>query len=334
MVASGLGQSSIKTLRNALASAACVYPNNGAATMDPNTDPNSLNPYAEQAWSNPYGLPADPSMLAQLIATPTSRQEQVQAWETLWATSARAIAEQVKARFGRYVPQDFVDHAQGRLWEKLVKGKYDWRKGAFPAWWRRVLMNKANDLYNEAKGNLSISDSPEPESRPDFEEFSQAEALQGSLVRLREVLDELSSRPELVAQVNYYAVLLVELRRAMVQRLRERQLIPGLAKASSTLANLRDSQAIAAMLPWRTSELELRFRPGFATIGAIWRELEPYIDRPPYDLRVDVARLHMVTAGGTALTRDAWYNWKRHLQTKLTGLVDESTWTDLFSKWF
>lgn len=332
MVASSLGQFSSPALPNNLGAGA-HYCQLGAA-MDPNTPtPDPANPY-EQAFANPYGLPADPSLLAQLIATPPSRQEQVAAWEALWSSCGQAIAQQVKARFGRYVPQDFVDHAQGRLWEKLVQGKYDWRKGTFPAWWRRVLTNRANDLYNEAKGKVSMADAPEPPARAEVEPYSHAEALQLSLSRLREVLDAISGRSELMAQVNYYAVLLVELRRAMVQRLRERQLIPGLAKASPAFAKLKDSQAIAQMLPWRTPELSLRFRAGFATISEIWRELEPHIDAEPYDLRVDVARLHMVTAGGAALTRDAWYNWKRHLQTRLSGLVDRETYTELFSKWF
>jgi DNA-directed RNA polymerase specialized sigma24 family protein len=280
----------------------------------------------------------DASFLADAVARATDRRERAAAWEQLWEQSGRAIAQRVKGQFARSAPDDFVEHAAGVIYEKLARGMYDWRAGTFGSWCFTVLHRHAISLYHQARRSATSLETLalEPASRAtsQAEPFGETPALQALLGRLRSQLDELSARPELVSQVNYYAVLLVELRRGLVMRLRGRGILPGLSALLPRWNALADSAIVAQLLPWRSAEMALRIRPVYPALGPLWTALAAAVDAPPHDLNVDVLRQHILCPGGAALTGDAWFNWKRHLRRRLSSLVEQSVWDGVFAPWF
>lgn len=299
----------------------------------------------DEAW----GEMEDASFLAHAVAHAATRREQAEAWAALWTRTGRAIAERVKGQFGRSVPENFADHAQGVIYEKLARGLYDWRQGAFANWCFTVLHRQAISLYHQGRGAATSLDALpyEPIGRGGrggkaaqeevgLEEQASEEmpGVSGLLKQLREELDALANRDELRSQVNYFAVLLLELRRGLVTRLKARGVIPGLAELMPQWGKLTDSAVVRELLPWRSGELSLKIKAPYPKLGEIWSALEASIDGEPHDLPVEVLRTRIVAGDGEMLTDDAWFNWKRHLRRRLAGLVDATVWNELFAPWF
>lgn len=285
----------------------------------------------------------DPSFLADEVWRSANSPRQAQAWEALWHNSARTIAQRVKGQFRNTIPDDFVEHAAGVVFERLARGMYDWRQGTFGSWCFTVLHRHAISLYHQSRRQAASLErlNAEPATQrfelpidADAGAFEQMPALRALVTRLRGVLDDLAGRQELVSQVNYYAMLLLELRRGLVTRLKGRGILPGLAYLLPQWAGRADSAIVAELLPWRDAESELRIKAPYAPIGQIWLLLTPSIDAQPHDLQVDVLRLRIRANGAGALTGDAWFNWKRHLRKRLASLVDERIWNDVFAPWF
>jgi hypothetical protein len=253
------------------------------------------------------------------------------ALDQLWTTSAKPIAEQIRAKYRHAVLPDFVGGAFGLLWQKLVDGKYDWRKGSFEGWWRTVLSNLATSAWRSTRVSVPLTQDHEPVTAADRASTVAAlDQLTEQLAQLRQALNELAPREELRSHVNYFAVLLLELRRAVVARLRSGKLLPELGQLLPHWNGFSDSRVIETLLPWHQAEEQLAFRKDLAALGEIWGRLRDLVDQPPHDLAADHVCAHIVARDGNSITRDVWYNWKRHVKTKLGELGFPKKWDDLF----
>jgi hypothetical protein len=196
-----------------------------------------------------------------------------------------------------------------------------------------VLTNLARDAWDASRSGrptVPLAEGIDPAAPPPGENADTVgEAMRERLAETRQAMDALSDRPELRAQVNYYAVFLIELRRALVSRLRKNQLLPGLGNLSAQWKSLRDSDVIDQLLPWRDGEPALAFRPDLNNLGDVWERLRPLIDQPPHDLGAEAVCAHIVCGTGEAVTRDVWYNWKRHLRGKLTQIGLAAKWEEM-----
>jgi DNA-directed RNA polymerase specialized sigma24 family protein len=305
----------------------------GVACMDdaeiqpPGSQARALHPHA-------LPLPGDeslyPDLLADRVRTGRTHSEQTAALEQLWQHYGRAVAEQVRSRFRATVGPDFVDEAFGLLWLTLTAGMYDWRRGQFEAWWRTVLHNTATSSWRKSRHTTALMDDHESVGATD--PSSAEDALDNLFDKLSEFRLALDGLPQegLRAQVNYFAVLLLELRRALVARLRMQNLLPNLAELLPDWKGVADSGVIEHLFPWRAEEELLAFRDDLADLREIWGRLCPLVDAPPHDLRAELMCAQIVSKAGTPLTRDVWYNWKRHLKQKLRELGFPGKWDDLF----
>jgi hypothetical protein len=289
--------------------------------------------------SDPAGDSPDPpraDFLAQLVLSPRgttgSEAGAGQGWaiQQLWELYAEPIAKQVGSKYRNCVPPDFAGNAFGLLWEKLIEGKYDWRRGSFKGWWRTVLTNLARDAWDASRGSVPMPAGIDP-TAPPVGGTAEAvlEALSDRLAETRRGLDVLSVRRELRAQVNYYAFFLIELRRALVGRLKKAKALPGLSHLSPPWQSLRDSEVIDRLFPWGAGEQSLAFRPDLITLGELWERLRPLIDQPPHDLGAENVCACIVSPTGEAVTRDVWYNWKRHLRRKLEEIGSLGRWEEM-----
>lgn len=277
-----------------------------------------------------------PEFLAQRVLSPRQTGEQGRAIQLLWELHAEPIAQKVASRYRNCVGPEFVGNAFGHLWEKLIEGKYDWRRGSFKGWWRTVLTNQARDAWDAmhaGRPSVPLTEGMDPAAPPPAENADTVlEALKERLADTRRAMDALSDRQELRSQVNYYAVFLIELRRALVSRLRKANLIPGLGSLCVRWKTMRDSDVLDQLLPWRDEERPLAFRPDLNDLADLWDRLRPLIDQPPHDLGAEAlcARItSRASQAGEAVTRDVWYNWKRHLRSKLAQIGVAAKWEEM-----
>ena len=309
----------------------------------PSNIPPSDNPVgtgkSDQANPQPLTEPGDvdlvedthPDILACLVSSPRNLPERDQALQQLWRMSALPIAEQIRTKYRHAVPVDFVGETYSMLWQRLVDGKFDLRKGTFEAWWRTVVINAAKSAWCAAHDDVALTQDHEPLAVHDpAASETILDQLTDQLSELRTALDGLAPREELRAHVNYYAVLLLEIRRAVAARLRLKKLIPNLGMLIPSWAGQPDSQVIETLLPWHAAEEQLAFRGDLSKLGEIWISLRRLLDFPPHDLGADSVCQRIVSSSGNPITRDVWYNWKRHVKNKLVELNFPRKWDYLF----
>lgn len=263
-------------------------------------------------------------------ATLPIRQEATQA---LYLHCLIPLAKRVEARrLGRRYPS-FIDAAANHVWTKLKEGAFDWRRGEFSGWAYRVMDRVALDYLRGAAGDHDIDQAPAPPPPPPDGE-AVISRFRAMFAEIQTLISSVRTRPEWKRRsVNYFAVFLLEMRRAVAARLRYRKMIPGLAMLMG-MGNDPDSLVIATLLPWTKDDERLTIARGIPPLKDIWTTFSLLIDTPPHDLEV-AAFCHCVTLpGGRCITEARWYQWKARMIEIARPMFEPEDWQRLFDGWF
>ncbi len=275
--------------------------------------------------SNTQELSQDTTALAQIVIDPVHPAEvRAQAWGKLIPT-IEAIARQAT----RPHPES-ADDAVGAIWELLDpsacggKNPYDPTNGSFCAWCRVVLYRRALDRARR-RGPLGGAALPIPEVEdPAGMAEEWAALLMERRERLRESLDRLSSPLEPTRGVDYFAVLLVQLRLAMARR------AGPVLEAECPARPPRAADFIAWCVPWTRDEHSRSFKPGWPQLCVVWGKLEDRFDRPPF--WVAAGELCACIDGtGAVLTPDLWNHWVTRAKVLAREVLGAEAWIALFA---
>jgi hypothetical protein len=280
------------------------------------------------------------SELAAFVTSASPGADQARAMEALRPTIERLAAEVARSLFGD-IPQRLRDDAWGLLWEKLVAGTFDPGRGEFEGWCRTVLRSRASELIHPKKpdpvdlarsGAYLRAIPSEIEELPDRDRgdvaAEQAYRLNESLKEVRDRLDQ-AAGDWTARDVNFYPVFLLHLRQGLVNRLSRTWVAePGDLPAGEM------SSLAERCLPWHPLEALLTFRAGWPTLSAIWYELRPVADAPPYRLEGEaVCNALTRSRGGAVVTVDLWRKWTQRAREHARSLIDSNAWERLFVPW-
>jgi DNA-directed RNA polymerase specialized sigma24 family protein len=268
--------------------------------------------------------PTDPSALARIAVQTSSPAERNRALAGLRPAIERA-AVQAGVDLDRQQRQDLLDDAAHVIWERLPR--YQPREGvSFEAWAAQVLYHWAISNYHrklarDALGHTSIASAdPEAVAQPaTAHPRSEPE-------ELRHWLDR-AARPG--RKVDYFAVFLLYLRLAVVERLRqtwvpEAGLPPGAMSA-----------AVVEVLPWRPAEEQRRLRADLPCLAEVWASLQDALDRPPYTATTgELCRVLSWLAGRPgAVTIEVWYQWTCRARHEARARIPAADWERLIASW-
>lgn len=207
-------------------------------------------------------------LVAQALSAPDDR--------VLWDKAARQIILLVEEKapalnFSARVLQDVKEAGVSHLFEQVRAGKWNPLGGHFRGWaWRvlknvglqaaRTAQNRRVNLHYDPVSRLNEVPDPRSARQPwgSHEQWTWEEASQ----HCRKLLDEVAA--DLVqheGRVNYFAVFLLELRRAVTT---------SFAKALHRPADGDIADYAADYLPWHAYERKLSIREQYATLGQIW----------------------------------------------------------------
>lgn len=269
-------------------------------------------------------LPDDPTELALLIQDDTVRDDVKNcALNTLNQSVIQPLARKLSP------DEEFSAEALSFVWIKLAhEKKFDPNKGSFNSWCQVILRNRYKDFRRRTRRLPNLAEEEE-DAIPDSSDSDCAygEELQRRIRELREELDHLASVFRAPQQVDYFAVLLLQLRLVMARMLRLHDLL-----SESSLGP--PSDLIAWALPWRPGEASRSIRPVWASLGEVWEALREELDRPPYCIEApglcDILSRH--TDGKALITADVWNQWVRRAKQQARSRVDPETWEQVFAR--
>jgi hypothetical protein len=275
--------------------------------------------------------------LRGLIASASSEEGDGEAVEV----RVRRFLERLSIGLQHRLPASFRDHLQPDAIESVLLEKipsFREGEGRFEAWCSVVLRHYAFDLARRSRDALDHPRTVRMEQEAGLESVSAEETdrdspesaldlLHTELRSIRRALDEISSEPNPAQRVDYYAVLLVQLRWVFWERLRRCFPDPELlAFGMNTWSGL-----IEVCLPWYGSECERRFRPGWPSLGEIWREISREIERADsFTFDKFHSILESLSQETTGLTPDLWRHWVKRAKETARRRIDPRDWDRLF----
>ena len=274
------------------------------------------------------GLPEDSSELARIVVDrgqPAERRSRAMAG---LLPRIQSIAQHVARRFSERLRQDLIDEAGSMVWARLEK--FDPSKGRFEDWCRIVVYRAFLDEWRRGEagvvrpaggGELSERAGEGPAAADD-----EAECV--GPTELRRALDRIAWHPACAGNVHYYAVLLLQLRLVIGQRL-------GPVAAPPLDAPASRADLVAWCLPWNAEEEKACIRSGWPTLRRIWYSLCPSFCDSPF--RVDAPKLCETVSGllssPCSVSAELWNQWVRRAKTEAQRrLHDERCWQRLFSR--
>ena len=281
-------------------------------------------------------LPEDATELAKIVqdeAQPQPRRD------AAWSRLQKKVIEPRAKRIwrGRSDEDVFCGEAIEHVWDRLVNGKkFDPAKGSFQGWLSSLLQRFCCDFHRRQQRNrrriqpwVDDEASPEAAHQATYEAEDLSELAMSRRVRLRHALDEIRAQYDNgggSAEVDYYAVLLVQLRLVMVKCV-------DTEAGSVNHLNGTVADFIAWVLPWIEEEAMRSFRPGWPSLGSLWTNLAAFIDQPPYVIKVTrLCEVVNATVGGApGLTPAVWNQWVRRAKQKARAIVGDSVWQDVFT---
>jgi hypothetical protein len=260
-------------------------------------------------------------------------------------TTIEGIAVEVASRRPGHQAQRIEEDAWGIIFEKLTRAGsagYDPTAGEFEPWCRVVLENWAIDLTRrQARDPVDLArpgayervTPSEVEGLPDRDRGDAAaeqayRLLDESLKDLRDWLDQ-AAGDWADRRVNFYAVFLLHLRQGLVNRLSRTWVAE-----TGDLPTGEMSSVVEHCLPWHPDEKLLTFRAGWPTLSAVWQELRPVADSPPYRVEGDaVCDALTRLQGGPEVTVERWHQWTLRARRRAVELIGTDAWERLFAPW-
>ncbi len=284
-------------------------------------------------------MPCDPqnevisdwSALACLVADTTQPQDvRDQALQRLLPVIER-LARQVAAKFRGSLLDDLVAESKSLVWSKIQQ--FDPQRGRFEDWCRTVLNHWAIDRWRRismcpvqpAAGGQEAHPALTAAASDDHEDAS--EQVMKLRTELREVLNRIAWPPS--RAVDYFAVLLLQLRLAAVRCLSQEPLSHDPAWRAD-LAGL-----VEWLLPWAPDERSRCLKPDWPSLGELWVTISQRISDPTVKIEADLicrgaASLPPHT---TRLTPDVWNQWVHRAKDQARKQVqDAAVWARCFHR--
>jgi hypothetical protein len=256
----------------------------------------------------------------------------------------RGFLERLCRKLQDLVPPSFRDHLQPEAIESILVEKisgFREKEGRFDSWCKVVLKNHFVDLARRSHDALDHPGTIRVEQEAGFESTwvekshrhspeAFLDLLHSELQSIRQMLDDLSADVTAAQRVDYHAVLLVQLRWVLFERLhrcfpdRER-----LALEMNTFSSL-----IEVCLPWHGSECDRRFRPGWPTLGAIWQGVSQEIERSDsFTFDMFQSLLESLSRETRGLTPDLWRHWVKRAKESARRRIGWCEWDRVFGHW-
>lgn len=213
--------------------------------------------------------------LSELVARALSAPADAPVWDQAARQMILLVDEKAPTlHFGPRVLQEIREDGVGHLFEQVRAGKWNPMGGHFSGWAWRVLKNyglqaargmqsrHADLRYGSGNPPSQLAEAATQQTdSADKEEWSWRKASR----HCRALLDDVAAGlqpPQ--GQVDYFAVFLLELRRATTA---------SFAKALQVPVNQDVAEYAAQYLPWHSNERALCIRENHATLGEIWDAL-------------------------------------------------------------
>jgi hypothetical protein len=226
---------------------------------------------------------------------------------------------------------EFHQEALAFIWNRLaINRKFDPDRGRFEAWCTTILHRFHIDLERRRirsrrrqVNDFDVEDLPDPcEGSADH-----VEDLLDRMNRLLDSLDCISAGFDATCrEVDYFAVLLLQLRLAMARRIR-------LEPDDADLLPEKVSELITWAMPWRLGEGDRSFKPGWPVLQAVWEVVGEALNQPPFSLGApELCDLLTQLIGRTSVvTADLWNHWVKRAKEQTRVRVDQRTWEDCFA---
>lgn len=231
----------------------------------------------------------------------------------------RCLARQVGGRAGAD-GADLVEEAAGNL--LLAIARFD-ATARFDPWARAVLHNQLVD-HQRRRSRLrpeviEVCDDAPP---PPLEVW---ESVQEETRALRSLLDAAVFFPAQAAGVDQYAVVSLDLRLRLIERLSDVPL--NVEELASSIPTLVDR-----LLPWRGWELPRRIVPGWPTLSCLWGRIGMAELLPPLVDRVEAIRRAVSQDApelGAHLLTLTWNTWVNRGKKHLRQTISADAWSRL-----
>ncbi|HZW32316.1 MAG TPA: hypothetical protein VFF52_16505 [Isosphaeraceae bacterium] len=213
-------------------------------------------------------------------------------------------------------------------------------QGRFEAWCRVVVSHYAFDVCHRSRdaldrpGTVSLLPGEElvasaVDDRNPSAIDSAVRDLGRELRMVRQTLDEISWDPSPARQIDYYAVLLVQLRWAFFERLHgglpSRDLVGLEAETWSGL--------IESCMPWDANQHARCFKPGWPSLADLWWVIAEAIDQTgSLSFEQFSCGLRTLCPETASLTPDLWRHWVKRAKDAARERMDPSDWDRLFRR--
>jgi hypothetical protein len=162
------------------------------------------------------------------------------------------------------------------------------------------------------------------------ESIEQATRTLGRDLRsVRQILDQIAWAPSPARRIDYYAVLLVQIRWAFFERLH------GNLPSSDLVAfGVKTwSRLIESCLPWNAAEGGRRFKTGWPTLADMWAAMSGQIEQVESLAFEEFHSILGALSPETAsLTPDLWRHWVKRAKDAAREKIDPSDWDRLFRR--
>lgn len=265
--------------------------------------------------------PAPEPSLEELVcqaADPASTdQERDDAWRWLTPVINRVAAEAAGALHAeRWLRDELLKESVGHLHERL--SRFDPTLGTFENWLYRVLYNLGATLRRRYRRCHALPAEPDlaPAAPPPVEPDEAAAELARLLARLRRGLDRVAWTPG--RQVDYYAVLLLQLRLVLVERYH--------AGGGGSPGQSGECAAWAERaLPWHPAEQARRIRPALPPLADLWQTLSPWLDEPLPRVTL-LGRLNEALGAGSRIEHGTYGQWVYRCKAEARRQLDLADW--------
>lgn len=276
-------------------------------------------------------IPAVASELASLVADRNQPEERRHRALERLVPLIEENAWQTAARFPEWLRNDLREESRTIVWLRVHQ--FDPSLGRFEDWCRVVLHNYGVDLLRKSRkglvrpatGGQAASTAVCLPATTAPEETS--DQVMQRCRELRAVLDSITWLPP--RGVNYFAVLLVQLRLSMIRRL-----IPNnAAQEISSEGQIPD--LVEWLLPWHPHEEQASFKSGWPSLSQLWSALRSLAGHPGSAMGAPVLcqTLDRLLPPWVRLTPDLWHHWvHRAKDNARCRLQDESIWIRCFGR--
>lgn len=277
--------------------------------------------------------------LSELVAQALSAPADSPIWDRAARQMIRLVDEKAPTlHFGPRVLQEIREDGVGHLFEQVRAGKWNPLGGHFSGWAWRVLKNyglqaargmqsqHADLRYGSGHAPSQLAEAAAQQTdSADNEEWSWEKASR----HCRALLDEVAvglQPPK--GQVDYFAVFLLELRRATMA---------SFGKTLQVSVDEDIAEYAAQYMPWHGQERALRIRQDHATLGEIWDALLDGLtqDEAVLDIRALCTVISSLAADPSAsLSVANMTKLSQRARQQVSNHMDPCQWDMWFGHWW